>query len=83
MTEQMLANLPDLENSPDGLCISLAEIYSNPRRRGLLPITAETLRRWVADGKFPKPDISTGHCRFYKVATLKKALEDLNEGAAA
>jgi predicted DNA-binding transcriptional regulator AlpA len=33
----------------------MADLASTKNRSGMIPVTASTIRKWVADGKFPAP----------------------------
>lgn len=35
--------------------IRMGDIASTPVKRGILPVSAATIWRWIAAGKFPKP----------------------------
>ncbi len=45
-----------------------------PQLQGALGVTSETMRRWIKDGKLPRPDVDLSRrTRGWKASTLRAA----------
>ncbi len=56
--------------------VGLERLYSARTIRALLDVPDRTFRRWIAAGRFPRPDVRIGRRRFFNAQAVRGALAE-------